>query len=188
VRARILDGTLPHSQAINQEALAANLGLSITPLREALRRLEAEGLLLRQEHKDIYVAPLTRHELHDLYTVRLQLEPHAAEDACESADHHQMRAVEALSVTGADMDPVERLEAHRAFHRAIYASSRNLVLVSFLDSLWERIDRYRVEVTLEEHKEIATAFSSRDAPLVAALVRSHVLSGLQQLEALHGEF
>src|SRR4051812_45764588 len=78
VRRRILDGELAAGSSVNQEQFAAQLGVSTTPLREALRRLESEGFVRTVAHRDVVVAPLDRNELVALYEVREELDPLAA--------------------------------------------------------------------------------------------------------------
>jgi DNA-binding GntR family transcriptional regulator len=77
-RSRILKGTLAPGSAINQEVLAADLGVSIIPLREALRRLEMEGLIRREAHRTMSITPLTPRELDETYAIRTELDPFAA--------------------------------------------------------------------------------------------------------------
>src|SRR6266545_115587 len=79
IRQRILAGIFEPSAALNQEALAPELGVSVTPVREAVRRLEAEGLVRFEAHKTVIVAPLSRTELSELYDIRLKLDPYAAQ-------------------------------------------------------------------------------------------------------------
>jgi Bacterial regulatory proteins, gntR family len=73
-RARILSGALSPGLQVNQEALAASLGVSITPLREALRRLEMEGLARLEAHRTVVIAPLIGRELDELYVIRMELD------------------------------------------------------------------------------------------------------------------
>src|ERR1700737_1411295 len=70
---RILTGMLAPDSAVNQEATAAELGVSITPLREALRRLEMEGLIRLEAHRTVVITPLTSSELDELYVIRMKL-------------------------------------------------------------------------------------------------------------------
>ena len=88
-RSRILKGMLAPGSAVNQEALAAELGVSITPLREALRRLEMEGLIRMEAHRTMIITPLTRQELHEMYAIRLELDPLAAGLAAANASESE---------------------------------------------------------------------------------------------------
>src|SRR5271170_359132 len=97
VRGMILSGDLPAGSSIDQQALAARLGISTTPLREALRRLEAEEYVLARDHKEMRVAPPISFEVvENLYAVRLLLDPYAAKLACELMPDAQVRSIRSL--------------------------------------------------------------------------------------------
>src|SRR5437763_8262726 len=85
LRSRILAGSLEPAARLNQEALALEFGVSVTPIREAVRRLEAEGLVQLQAHKTVLIAPLSGEELEEIYELRLQLDPFAASIATTRA-------------------------------------------------------------------------------------------------------
>lgn len=193
LRSRILDGSIQPASTLNQEALAATLGLSITPLREALRRLESEGLVRLEAHRTMTIAPLTRRELHELYAVRLQLDPFAAALTAREASDDTLGEIERLAGKRVERNPRALLQHNRTFHHAIYSSCRNLVLIGTLDQLWNRTDRYRLIVLQnriqeraaeEEHREIAAALLGRDARLVADLVHRHVEKTQRLIEQL----
>ena len=192
VRRRILVGALPPGARLNQDALAPELGVSITPLREAVRRLEAEGLVRFEAHKTVIVTPLTRDELEQIYDVRLQLDPHAASLAAKAASEQALDEIDRLARLPLSGDPVEQVAANRVFHRAVYARSGNDLLTEILDGLWERTDRYRVILLSDareiveagrEHVLIAEALRDRDARRVARLISSHVMQARLLIEA-----
>ena len=183
LRSRILDGSIQPASTLNQEALAATLGLSITPLREALRRLQSDGLVRLEAHRTMTIAPLTRRELHELYAVRLQLDPFAAALTAREASDETLTEIERLARKRVERNPRALLRHNRTFHHAIYSSCGNLVLIGVLDQLWNRTDRYRLIVLQnriqeraaeEEHREIAGALLGRDTTRVADLVHRHV--------------
>ena len=193
LRSRILEGSIQPASTLNQEALAATLGLSITPLREALRRLESEGLVRLEAHRTMTIAPLTRRELHELYAVRLQLDPFAAALTAREASDDTLGEIERLARKRIERNPRALLQHNRTFHHAIYSSCRNLVLIGTLDQLWNRTDRYRLIVLQnriqeraaeEEHREIAAALLGRDTRLVADLVHRHVEKTQRLIEQL----
>jgi DNA-binding GntR family transcriptional regulator len=193
LRSRILDGSIQPASTLNQEALAATLGLSITPLREALRRLESEGLVRLEAHRTMTIAPLTRRELHELYAVRLQLDPFAAALTAREASDQTLTEIERLARKRVERNPRALLQHNRSFHHAIYSSCGNLVLIGVLDQLWNRTDRYRLIVLQnriqeraaeEEHREIAAALVRRDASRVADLVNRHVEKTQRLIEQL----
>ncbi|HKV32211.1 MAG TPA: GntR family transcriptional regulator [Candidatus Dormibacteraeota bacterium] len=193
LRSRILEGSIQPASTLNQEALAATLGLSITPLREALRRLESDGLVRLEAHRTMTIAPLTRRELHELYAVRLQLDPFAAALTAREASDDTLGEIERLARKRIERNPRALLQHNRTFHHAIYSSCRNLVLIGTLDQLWNRTDRYRLIVLQnriqeraaeEEHREIAAALLGRDARRVADLVHRHVEKTQRLIEQL----
>lgn len=193
LRERILEGSLPPGSTINQERLAADLGLSITPLREALRRLEAEELVALSAHKIVSVAPLTWQELRELCVTREQLDPLAATLAASEATDQEAHTITALAVQQRPPDLRGRLNAHREFHLAIYAAAHNRVLAGILGQLWDRTDRYRMIVlrdrdfdhsTGTEHSKIAKAIRAGDGATAADLMRHHVNEALRSVEKI----
>jgi DNA-binding GntR family transcriptional regulator len=191
IRRRILTGTLEPAAPINQDALAPELGVSVTPVREAVRRLEAEGLVQFQAHKTVIVTPLSRDELRELYDLRLQLDPYAASLAATRATEDDLDEIEGLARAPASDDPLEQLIRNRAFHRAIYSCSGNNLLIETLDRLWERTDRYRIIlvrrdvaalVANREHVEIAKTMRARRPRTVAKMIRQHIADARSLIE------
>ena len=191
VASRILDGTLEPGSMVNQEALAAELGVSITPLRESLRRLEAEGLVLLQAHRTLTVAPLSVAEVRELYAVRLRLDPYAAGEAALHARPETLDAIDALAERSTESTTRDRLRANREFHRAIYHASGNRTVADLLDRLWDQTDRYRLlalqderheRSAEQEHRRIAAALRDRDRALVEDLMARHVEATLRLVE------
>jgi DNA-binding GntR family transcriptional regulator len=196
LRASILDGRLPPGSALDQAALAVSYQFSTTPVREALRRLEAEQLVVVQAHRGPRVAPLSPPELHHLFAVRLELDPLAASLAATEATDAQVAATRALA--GRAVSSIaERVATNRDFHRSIYVACGNPVLTQILDSLWNRCDRYRFllvdsSVSLEhadaEHLAMAEPVAAHDAHKLWTLVRGHVEHSYGQLAKLADEF
>jgi DNA-binding GntR family transcriptional regulator len=193
LRERIVEGSLAPGSTINQERLAADLGLSITPLREALRRLEAEELVALSAHKIVRVMPLSRRELYELCLTRGQLDPLAVTLAAAEATDQEAQAIVSLAAQPRAMDLRGRLAAHRRFHLSIYAASHNKVLAAILGQLWDRTDRYRIIVLADrdadqgtgtEHQDIARAIRGRQGDLAAGLMRHHVEQALRSAEKI----
>jgi len=189
----ILEGILDPGTTLSQEALATRLGISITPLREALRRLESDGLIELRAHRTMAVPPLTRADLHELYAVRRQLDPFAAGAAAKQATDEQIVAIATAATVRTPPGLHAGLAANRAFHRAIYTAAGNRVLTDILDRLWNRSDRYRLIVlrdhvsqvtALQEHAQIAAAIQSRDSRQAAELMDAHVQATLRMVEDL----
>jgi DNA-binding GntR family transcriptional regulator len=186
LRTRIFDGRLPPGQALNQEQLATELGVSTTPLREALRRLESQGYVRMPAHRDVIVAPLGEREFSELFEVRGLLDSYAARLAAREHNDEDRRALESASdLHKAVGDPVY---LNRRFHQTIYRASHNEVLINTLDALWDRSDRYRLftkgfartEQVIAEHEQLKELVLSRDEEGAARLMLSHV----QQAKAL----
>jgi DNA-binding GntR family transcriptional regulator len=194
LRRRILAGELSQGQSISQEQLAVELGVSTTPLREALRRLDAEGLVTIDAHRDARITELTAEEARSLYEVREQLDPLAARLA---ATRRQDADVAAIETTLKGLEPLsasadfESLLAHRAFHRSIYTASHNTLLMSLLEGLWDKADRYRQlrlqagpespedqERVRVEHNAIAEAVIAGDAKAAESAMKKHVRASL----------
>jgi DNA-binding GntR family transcriptional regulator len=193
IRERILSGALAPGSVLAQYELAESLHMSITPLREALRRLRGEGLVELDVHRDARVAPLHVKEARELLEIRLALDPLGA----ELAARHRTRAdLEAMRRSVARLVPVTKqwgedgLVAHREFHRSVYLASHNDRLIEMLDGIWDKSDRYRrMGLTLppgdeprlrdhQEHHTMVELIENGDADGVGALLRNHVRLGL----------
>src|SRR4051794_2838392 len=193
VRELILSGELAPGSVLNQATLARAIGISTTPLREALKRLKQQGLVELDAHRDARVAALDAEEARDLLEIRRSLDPLAASLAAErrtKQDVAEMRA----SLEGLEALPsnptLEQLVAHRRFHSAIYRASHNALLVETLDGLWDTADRYRrhglqVERSAEERAEKARehtllfeAIVEGDGETAADVMRAHIETSL----------
>ena len=189
IRQQILDGSLEAGSPLSQYDLAAELGISIAPLREAVRRLSGEGWIRLDTHRNARVAELDLHEARQLLEARRALEPAAVALAAERrTDEDVARMQAALD----PLRPVTRrwgepaLAAHREVHRSLYAASHNDVVVRMLDDLWDKSDRYRrVGLQLppggedrtrdfEEHHELVRLVVARDAAAAAGLMSAHI--------------
>ncbi|HEY9358041.1 MAG TPA: GntR family transcriptional regulator [Arthrobacter sp.] len=194
LRRRILTGDIPQGSVLNQVQLAHEIGVSTTPLREALRRLAAEGLVQLESHRDARVASLTADEARDLYVIRENLDPLAAGLAAESrtpADVDRIQAALEQLTPLHDTADLGAMTVHREFHRTIYTASHNPLLTGILEGLWDKADRYR-QIGLqsrtdsekdrirvqEEHVEIADAVIAGDAARAREAMHRHVAGSL----------
>ena len=193
VRNLILSGDLAPGAVLPQASLAQTIGISTTPLREALRRLKQEGLVELDAHRDARVRPLDAAEARDLLELRGSLDPLAASLAAQrrtDADLADVRAaldgLEALT----DRPSVTQLESHRRFHAAIHRASHNALLAQTLDGLWVKSDRYRRhglepgrsdeerDARATEHRLLFEAVRDGDPATAADLMRRHVEGSL----------
>jgi DNA-binding GntR family transcriptional regulator len=193
LRRLILSGDLAPGAVLPQAALASTIGISTTPLREALRRLKQEGLVDLDAHRDARVRPLDAAEARDLLELRGSLDPLAASLAAQrrtEADLAEARdALDGLEVLS-ERPSAAQLESHHRFHAAIHRASHNALLVEILDGLWVKTDRYRRhgleagrsdeerEARATEHRQLVEAVRDGDAATAAELMRRHVETSL----------
>jgi DNA-binding GntR family transcriptional regulator len=183
LRHRILEGGLLPGSSINQELVATELGVSTTPVREALRRLEAEGLVTAFAHREVVVSQLDPAELTSIYEVRECLDALAVSLAAERRTEEDSAAIiEAMQRVATGTDGGNAVDANRRFHAAVYRASHNPVLVELLDTLWDRSDRYRRavgfiatdEAVRSDHRELAAAVTEGRAEDGAEVMRRHL--------------
>ncbi|MFC4630135.1 GntR family transcriptional regulator [Promicromonospora alba] len=193
LRQLILSGSLEAGARIAQYELADSLEMSITPIREALRRLSAEGLIELDAHRNARVASMSAAEARHLHEVRLALDPTAIELA---ADRRTDQDLASLRAAVDKLLPVTRrwgeeaLTAHREFHSLVYRSSHNDVLIRMLDDLWDKSDRYRrlgIELPPDdetrerdwsEHHRMFELIAERKGDEAAALMRQHIVNSV----------
>lgn len=201
VRSMIVTCELEPGSVINQVALARDLGLSTTPLREALRRLKTEGWVQLDAHRDARVAPLSQAEAKHLFDLRLELDPYAVRLATERRGGNR---VEAMREALGRLEPINEsvrsvsLRAHSDFHRAVYEASGNPILASFLIGLWDKAERYRRHgikllagsgearyADLREHFEMFDLIVGGRVLEAQTLMRHHIESSLGKLSVQH---
>jgi DNA-binding GntR family transcriptional regulator len=186
VRERVLAGEVPPDQPIRQDALAAELGISKIPLREALARLEQEGLLRSQANRGFFVRNLSREEAEEVYSVRMRLEPDTMVAGSNQATDAERKLASDLyatlyQVTDQGGEGVGAF--NRAFHLALLKPSRQALTVSILERVHVLSERYvrkhleplgRDDRANEEHREILDAWLSRDLDGLRTLTERHI--------------
>lgn len=192
LRDRIISHAFPPGEIMNQTQIARDLGISTTPLREALRRLKSEGLVELDAHRDARATALSAEEARDLMETRLALDPLAAALAAERRSKEDIAEMRAAADFDAlpDHAAMADLVAHRRFHRSIYRASHNEILISTLDALWEKADRYRImelrdrggmakaDQTATEHRSLLDAVIAGDADEASAVMARHIRGSL----------
>ncbi|MGP6174199.1 GntR family transcriptional regulator [Corynebacterium sp. A21] len=194
LRTLILTGQLKPGAPLQQGKLANDMGVSTTPLREAIRRLAAEGLVTLAAHRDARVSEVTQQEATDLYRIRLQLDPLAAELAAAERSEEELEgiiAAESQLRPLAAGDGLEALLAHREYHRRIYRASHNDTLIDMLERLWDKADRYRLiglhhrgdspadsDRVAREHHELVESIRAQDPPRARLAMEAHIRGSL----------
>lgn len=195
VRDFILSGEIPPDVPIRQDALAAELNVSKIPLREALARLEQDGLVVSHANRGFFVRPLSAEEAEEVYALRLRLEPEAAAEACllaTKAEQESARRALELFDAAAIGGKQDVGALNRAFHMALVSPGGRRVTAEMVMRLHVMADRY-VRKHLEprgrhvraeaEHREILKHWLARRADKVNALVRQHLERTLLDLRA-----
>jgi DNA-binding GntR family transcriptional regulator len=190
----ILSGGLSPGEQLRQQTLAGELGISRTPLREALNRLASEGLIEFRLHRSAVVAEFSQRDIEADYEARRILEPAAARLAAQRRDPGTIAALEAAlrAADEAGDDPDRQFAANRAFHRALVAGSGNPNLVRFSDELWSgRVAPYvyarqtrqagRLRRDRREHARIVRLVAAGDGDEAAAAVDEHLGAALRSL-------
>jgi DNA-binding GntR family transcriptional regulator len=193
LRDRIIHGSLERGARIHQEDLAEELGVSRTPVREALRRLAAEGLVEMRTNRGARVADIGPSDMRSAYEARLVIEPGAARlgaTARPSAPLGRMRA--ALAAQRRAIPDVRRsFEANREFHIALVQASGNGFLLQFVQRLWvarigeviyerqsETPERMRLDA--DEHEQILGAIEAGNARRAESVTRRHLAEAMQR--------
>lgn len=196
LRQAILKGELEPGERLMEMQLAAQMGVSRTPIREAIRKLELEGLVLMIPRRGAIVAKITEKDLRDVLEVRSTLERLAIELACkrmQKEDFKRLREAQEAFKEALENDDDITLQAQRdvEFHDVIYKATGNLRLIQMLNNLRERMYRYRLEylkydlahqTLIEEHESIIGALYKRDRDTSTKLIVRHVYN--QELTVL----
>lgn len=182
----ILSGDLPPGAPLRLEELAARLGMSISPVREAVRRLESLGLAVHVPHRGARVSELALDDLRDTYEVRLVLEPLAVRRAAgrfTAAEASAARAYLAGYGRAREHDELRQArDAHAAFHFALYRASGSEWLLRLIRPAWENCERYRA-ISLQsrgdreverEHERILAACVDHEPDRAAAELAQHL--------------
>lgn len=186
LRAAIASGELPEGELVNQEEIAKLFNVSKIPVREALKRLEAEGLVVFQRNRGAMVTSLSKAEIAQIFQTRAILESNAVRLSVPNLTAHDLDQAERLRESFAREGSVAQwTELNWAFHAVLYAGANNPFLVNLIRSVNERVERYlRIQLTQtdsldiadREHREILDACRKHDADKAAELVHAHVLN------------
>jgi len=194
----IVEGRLAAGERVSEDQLARRLGVSRTPVREAMRVLEGHGLIVRRRGKGTYVAGATSTaEARALYLLRAPLESFLAAQAAETITGDELEELERLSaafrvaVAEADAGLPRLIEADSTLHWCIYDAARS-DLVSVVRSYWGRLLReLYTRVYLEgppehfadQHDEIVAALRERDADGAGSAMERHIVDGWEVVRA-----
>lgn len=187
LRTAIITGALRPGERLMELQLAEDMGVSRTPVREAIRKLELEGLVSMVARRGAYVSDLSIRDIAETFEVRAALESLAAGLATERIVPEELEQLERVLVEiGAceQRDDIERMvELDEEFHALLFAATRNSRLSQIISNLREQIARFRrsslstpgrIKAVFHEHKSIVEAISDRNSALAQALAREHI--------------
>ena len=190
VRAMIVDGQLSAGERINEVQLSERLGLSRTPLREALGRLEGEGALTSKPHLGFFVAPLSETEYRQLYPIRALLDPEALRLAGIPSET-RLRDLAALNRKMKESrDPLTAIALDDQWHLALIDDCPNRVLIELSTIFIQRTRRYElalmrdganVKVSTRQHDEILRFLRNGNLRRACARLRDNMLSGTESV-------
>lgn len=195
LREGILARRFRPGQRMREVELTEWLGISRTPIRQALSRLEIEGLLTLQPRVGLVVATLDDEATEELYEIRSVLEAAAASLSVRHATPRDLDALRDLVAREADLprDPDIRFAHNFEFHAAIYRAAHNRFLVKSLGALNDAIALLgattmaaegRLDAALDEHRALVAAIGDRDAARAEALARAHIETALTLRRAM----
>lgn len=189
IRGEILSGAMTPGEQLREEALAEACGVSRTPVREALRKLEVENLIQRSDSQRSFVATLSVDDIAESFALRAMLEGHAAARATERIKPAQLATLAEhnlairIAVSGETPDIDAFIEHNRGFHAVVTDAAGSERLTRLLASIVEqpvvlrtarRYDRAQLERSAAEHEELVLAFRHRDPEWAKAVMIGHI--------------
>lgn len=192
VRQRIFDGGYAAGSYVRLDQLATELGISVTPVREALLELRGEGLLVQQPHRGFMVVPVTRRDLADVADVQAFVGGELAARAAASITDEQLAELESIqsqleqAYAGDDENQTVRL--NHEFHRAINVAAHSPKLAQMMS----KITRYAPESvfpaiagwperSMRDHRRVLTALAAHDQTLARTAMAEHLAAGVAPL-------
>lgn len=180
IRDKILNGELPGGTKIVEEKVAAELGVSRTPIRESIRKLEQEGLIVNKR-----VVKPTEKDLRNMFQVRILLEGFSAKCAASYLKEDELESLYNCVEIGRKGTVEEIMRANERFHEIIVNASNNPVMIDIIDRMQSTIYLFRKTVVfynrphlIDEHEEIYEAIKARDGEKAERLMKGHLQADL----------
>ena len=194
LRRAIVAGELRPGERVAQDDVAARIGVSVVPLREALRVLEGEGQLTYRPRRGYFVTELRLADLEEIYALRELLEARAARHALKRFDDEDVdrivRAAAACAEVAGAGDVAQTLAANRRFHFALFDAPDQQHLLKLIRALWDATEAYRAlyyntpeerAAAIDAHDRIVAAVQARDAKRLVAELDAHRTQALARL-------
>ena len=185
IKNAIINGDLKPGERIVQETLTEQLQVSRTPVRDALQRLDSEGLVIIRPFHGATVFELSPERIHEIYQIRILLESFAAQKALDFITDETLSELSSLNkqILANNSDIQECTACDRAFHGIICATSKLEYVNSILTGVWDQSNPYRslyysvpgmVERTYDEHQQILKGLRTKNAKLLESSIRKHL--------------
>lgn len=189
LRQAILTGKLQPGDRLVERELAEQLGVSRTPVREALRKLELENLVTHIPRKGVVVSEISRKDVIEIFDIRACLEGLAAALAAQKATRDELQGLRALlnemEIAAGNRDYEELSEIHDEFHKRLFDIADSPRLVQMINSLSDYISRFtktgysipgRSSAAMQEHHEILEALEAKDSARAETIAGDHVMN------------
>lgn len=188
LRERIISGFYQRGERLKQAEIAQFLDLSITPVREALKMLEAEGYAIGASHRGVFVAPFQVDEVEELFELRMDLETRLSREAVKRMTPAAVDALAAINREIAEAEQAQDRAAHRSgnfrFHFRLYEIAQQPQTLHFVRILWARFPfdllatmPNRGAQVIDEHQEILDALAKGDSSGAVRAMRAHIERG-----------
>jgi DNA-binding GntR family transcriptional regulator len=190
LKASILNGVLAPNKRLIEEKLAGEMGTSRTPVREAIQKLEKEGLIHKLPKGGFAVSMVTEEDIEEVFGIRSVLEGYAGYLATSRATDDDIRFLEEIVkreeeyLTKKDTEEIIRLNTE--FHETLYGAAKSSKLYTIINDLRDYIYRYRIiifryegmaEISIKDHKDMIGLMKVKNARQVEKLVRKHIVRG-----------
>ncbi|MPW25055.1 FCD domain-containing protein [Alkalibaculum sp. M08DMB] len=187
MRQAIIDGDFKPGQRLMEVQLADQMGVSRTPVREAIRKLELEGLVIMVPRKGAYVAGLSSEDIKEVVEIRAVLEGFAAKKASLNSTEQDIERLEEMLIrfqeAASENNVLNLINYDAEFHDVIYKSTKNSKLIQMINGLKEQVQRYRVayftqvhntDMLLKQHRSMLDAIKSKDGNLARQIAEEHI--------------
>jgi DNA-binding GntR family transcriptional regulator len=186
IKNAIIVGDLKPGQHLVQDELTETLGVSRTPVRDAFKRLEAEGLIINRPYYGVSVFQPSKEQLHEIYDIRILVEQYCATKDCHVATDKELMSVKIINEKMAKASPSARdyMQLDYQFHKRICEISKcSKVTLEILESLWNKCSSFkslyfslenRPDNTIRKHREIAECLIKRDEVGVKNAIADHL--------------
>lgn len=193
IREGIADGSIPEGEALRQDHIARLFNVSRIPVREALARLEEQGLVTTQRYRGAVVSSLSIEEVREIFEFRAVLEPHVIRESVANMRPDTLERARAhCEAFATEPDSAEWGALNRAFHYSLYSDAGRPYFLGVIEAALHRVDRYlRAQLVLtdgmatarREHSAILQACLAGDAGRAAELTRDHIIGASRSLIA-----